>query len=328
MRAGKGRGVRAEKSTTVKQTAVLGLLVVPLLIWWVRGQSGLDGSAHVTDVASIGSTDFEGVTERATPASDDAAPSSTGYATDNGHVLSVSRQEDSAQLVEWKIVSGLSNVQISQQWEDKGFGTTFEFLEALNDAQIASQFGVPAPMTEGWILSDTYRFAKRTPARKVVRMMLSEFRRQADALLSESTQRYPNLSETEMLTLASIIEKESRDRPDRRRVSSVYHNRLRQGMRLEADPTLAFALGNPDRMLRNRDRWVQSPHNTYKNTGLPPAPICNISLDSLNAAVYPDETDYLFFVSMGNGRHYYSRTYREHLEAVERYRSRRLANAR
>jgi UPF0755 protein len=311
----------------LKQLAVLAALTIPLLVWWVTAdrfegapsgggavqtpQQAADAAAHASEVS--------------TPP---ASPAHSFQSVGNRSLTQRLVAADNEQPVEWKIPSGLTNVQIAKSWEERGFGTAFEFLEALNDPRVAGEFQVAAPMTEGWILSGTYRLPKRTLARTAVRMLLSDFRNRTDDLFRESASKYPDLSEAGMLTLASIIEKESRDRADRRRVSSVYHNRLRQGMRLEADPTLAFALGYPDRMLRNRDRWVQSPHNTYKNRGLPPAPICNVSLDSLRAAVRPVEAPYLFFVSMGNGRHYYSRTYREHLEAIERYRSRRLANAR
>jgi UPF0755 protein len=118
------------------------------------------------------------------------------------------------------------------------------------------------------------------------------------------------------VTVASIVEAEVRYPPDRPYVASVYYNRLRRGMPLQADPTVAYALGQR-RRLYERDYQVQSPYNTYLITGLPPGPIGSPSSASLRAALHPAVTDFFYFVARSDGKHVFSRTYREHLRAIE-----------
>ena len=117
------------------------------------------------------------------------------------------------------------------------------------------------------------------------------------------------------MTLASIIEGEGPAQEDLLEISSVYHNRLNRGMRLQADPTVVFALGRRRRLL-NRDYATDSPFNTYRMVGLPPSPISNPSSSSIEAALYPDSTDFLYFVAQPDGRHRFSATYEEHLRAI------------
>jgi UPF0755 protein len=125
----------------------------------------------------------------------------------------------------------------------------------------------------------------------------------------------------EVLTLASIIEAESRVPEERARISSVYHNRLRRKMRLEADPTVAYAMGGYKGRLLYADLEIDSPYNTYRRTGLPIGPICSPGEASIRAALYPDTTvDDLYFVARGDGTHIFSRTLKEHNAAVRRVR--------
>jgi UPF0755 protein len=124
----------------------------------------------------------------------------------------------------------------------------------------------------------------------------------------------------EAVILASIIEGEVRYGPDRKFVSSVYHNRLERGMRLQADPTVIYALGLRRRLFQ-RDYRTPSPYNTYLIDGLPPGPISQPSEASIEAALYPHDTDYLYFVARGDGKHIFSRTYDEHLAATRDVRS-------
>lgn len=123
------------------------------------------------------------------------------------------------------------------------------------------------------------------------------------------------LTRDEAVTLASIIEGEGPAEEDLREISSVYHNRLNRGMRLQADPTVVFALGERRRLL-NRDYTTDSPFNTYLIDGLPPSPIGNPSSASIEAALYPDSTDFFFFVAQPDGRHRFSVTYEEHVQAI------------
>ena len=127
-------------------------------------------------------------------------------------------------------------------------------------------------------------------------------------------------SSTELLVLASIIEKETGDAQDRNKISQVFHERLRKGMRLQTDPTVIYALGNRfDGDLRRRDLKLDSPFNTYRVKGLPPTPIALPSRAALKAAAHPAETEYLYFVARGDGTSYFSRTLEEHNAAVRKY---------
>ena len=120
----------------------------------------------------------------------------------------------------------------------------------------------------------------------------------------------------ELVTIASLIEREARVDGDRRLISSVIHNRLERGMRLQIDATVRYALPGHKPRLRNSDLKVKSPYNTYLHSGLPPGPICNPGLACLEAALNPATTDYLFYVARGDGSHVFTRTYAEHLQAI------------
>jgi UPF0755 protein len=123
----------------------------------------------------------------------------------------------------------------------------------------------------------------------------------------------------EIITLASLIEKETGIDEERGLVSAVFHNRLKKGLLLECDPTVIYALKDFDGNLRKEDLLIDSPYNTYRYRGLPPGPITNPGKASIKASLYPDESDYLYFVSKGDGRHYFSSTLKEHNMAVRMY---------
>lgn len=219
---------------------------------------------------------------------------------------------ESSRTVSWTIPAGVTNTQIALLWQRRGFGTALEFLSALNDPIILAEFGATPPMMDGWIPPGTVRFSQGSSASSVVRRLLTAFSDATAALFAEAATRYPNLSRNEILTLASIIEKEAGSLSERRKVSSVFHNRLRRRMRLQAEPTIAYALGHPRRRLRPSDRVTESAYNTYRVSGLPPSPIGNASYESIVAAVRPENTDYLFFDVGGNGANRYSASYEQH----------------
>ncbi len=172
---------------------------------------------------------------------------------------------------------------------------------------------------EGLLFPDTYFFEENagaaTVARTLTRRTVSVF---SPELLARA--REIGLTPFEVLTLASIIEKEAAVAEERPIISSVYHNRLRLGMKLDACPTVRYVLGKPpNERLLFVDLEVASPYNTYRNAGLPPGPICSPGLASIRAALYPADTDYLYFVSKGDGTNYFSRTKQEHDRAVKQY---------
>jgi Predicted periplasmic solute-binding protein len=128
------------------------------------------------------------------------------------------------------------------------------------------------------------------------------------------------MTKHQILTLASIIDREAKYFDEMPRISGVYHNRLKKKMKLQADPTVQYALDEPRSRITAEDLKVESPYNTYKYAGLPPGPIGNPSKEAILAAIYPEQNEYLFFVSNTKGRHIFTKTYEEHKFYAKRYR--------
>jgi len=181
---------------------------------------------------------------------------------------------------------------------------------ALDSSFTKSEYGIEG--LEGYLFPETYRFWYGIKIDQIIDIMLSEFKERTQKAFDS---RQVNLSEKDIVILASIIESEAGIEEEKRTISSVYHNRLKKKMRLQADPTVIYALGGLDRPLYYRDLEYDSPYNTYKYKGLPPGPINSPGLSSIIAAINPEETDYLYFVADGTGRHIFSRTLKEHNRA-------------
>lgn len=194
------------------------------------------------------------------------------------------------------------------------------FREAAHDSALVRRVQAREPTLEGYLYPNTYHVSIGATAADVVRQMVEEFEARWRA---EWNRRLDTLgmSRDEVVTLASIIEGEAQHPSDLRYVSSVYHNRLARGMRLEADPTVIYSLGIRRRLFE-RDYRTPSRYNTYLIEGLPPHPIGQPSAATLEAALYPRPSDFLFFVAGPGGRHIFSRTYREHLAAIRQIRDR------
>lgn len=200
------------------------------------------------------------------------------------------------------------------------------FLAAARDSALAAGVGAPTPSLEGYLYPSTYLVRYGATAHEVVKMMVEEFQAQWHP---EWNARLGALHMTrhQIVTLASIIEGEVRFGPDRPYVSSVYHNRLNRGMRLQADPTVIYALGRR-RRLYEKDYAIRSPYNTYLIKGLPPTPINQPSIASIEAALYPAHTNLLYLVARPDGKHVFSRSLREHLQAVAQVRKMEDASVR
>jgi UPF0755 protein len=194
-----------------------------------------------------------------------------------------------------------------------------EFLVAARDSVWRALLGVPGTTLEGYLFPSTHMVRFDATAHEIVDQMVRAF--QAN-WKDQWTVRADSLGLTlhEIVTLASIIEGEVRHDEDRRYVSSVYHNRLHRGMRLQADPTVIYALGRRRRLFE-RDYLLQSPYNTYQVDGLPPGPIGSPSAASIQAALYPAATDFLYFVARDDGRHVFSRTFAEHRRTIREIRN-------
>jgi UPF0755 protein len=189
-------------------------------------------------------------------------------------------------------------------------------LVAASDTALLHKLDLPVTTLEGYLFPDTYTFADGTTPREAVGMMVAEFEKvwkpEWDARLQTLA-----MSRNDIVTLASIIEKEARLAEERPVISAVYHNRLKKGMLLQADPTVQYALGrHVDRVLY-KDLEVDSRYNTYKHPGLPPGPIASPGAASLEAALYPANVPYLYIVAAADGHHEFRQTYAEHNEAKQ-----------
>lgn len=198
----------------------------------------------------------------------------------------------------------------------------------VEDSAFAAELGVPGPTLEGYLFPDTYRFAEGLPPDAVLRAMVERYRAwwtpERRAKLGADANA---LSERELVTLASIVEKEARVASERPIIAGVYRNRLDRGMLLQADPTVQYALGEPkERLLyRDIDAVADHPYNTYTQPGLPPGPIASPGAAALEAALEPASVPFLFFVARPDGSHEFTRTAREHVNAKNRIRAERDA---
>jgi UPF0755 protein len=179
----------------------------------------------------------------------------------------------------------------------------------VRDPERVAELGVPVEQIEGYLFPETYAMPWGATAAAVVDAMTEQFR---NVWLRVSNGYSGELSRHQAVTLASLIEAEARDGAERGTISSVFHNRLGRRMRLQCDPTIIYAMGGLDRPLYRKDWEYESPYNTYRVFGLPPGPICSPGEASLKAALYPETTDYLYFVARGDGTHKFSRTLAEH----------------
>jgi UPF0755 protein len=210
--------------------------------------------------------------------------------------------------------------------------TARQFLEAVQahpalqplpestDLQtVMAELGKPEMHPEGWFLPDTYLFRRDTPALQVLRMAHEGLNTVLDEAWAGRVEGHPAQTPYELLILASIVEKETGQAGERGLVAGVFANRLRQGMRLQTDPTLLYALDPGATRLSRAELRRDHPYNTYTRDGLPPTPIALPGRASIRAAANPAETDALFFVSRNDGTHQFSRTYSEHRAAVIKY---------
>ena len=191
---------------------------------------------------------------------------------------------------------------------------------ATHDTALIHRLDIPTPTLEGYLFPETYLLPDGSPPLTIVRRLVNEFERRWKP---EWNTRLGQLGMTrhQVITLASIVEKEARVPAERPIISAVYHNRLKRGMLLQADPTIQYALGRHTARVLYRDLEVKSPYNTYRNVGLPPGPIASPGTASIEAALFPADVPYLYFVAHPDGHHEFRATLREHNEAVRKMRA-------
>lgn len=206
-------------------------------------------------------------------------------------------------LVKVTFPEGWMSSQMAALLESKGICPAVEFQALVNKDK-----------REGMLFPDTYYFEQETPATRVVERMVTQFQSVRPSDLAER-EKALGLKPGQALIMASLIEREARAPSERALIAGVFYNRLRKRMHLESCATVEYALGAWKPRLLYKDLQVNSPYNTYRHAGLPPGPICNPGLPSLQAALHPEVTDHLYFVADGQGTHRFSRDYKAHLNA-------------
>ena len=216
-------------------------------------------------------------------------------------------------LVKVTLYEGMDTFEMAETLKSKGLiKSEKEFLDLTTYRK---------PSLEGKLFPDTYIFSEDLPVEKILKAMIANFESKVAPLLAKSHL----LSPYETLIVASMVQKETYNEKEMPVVASVIYNRLKRGMKLQIDPTVIYAkklitgknLSSPP---SKKDLQIDSPYNTYKYPGLPPTPICNPGVAAVRAAVYPAKTDYLYFVSKGDGTHIFAKTLREHIKNIQRVR--------
>ncbi len=212
--------------------------------------------------------------------------------------------------------------EIAARLEQEKFAAAEQFLEKARDPDFIRSLEFDAPTLEGYLFPDTYALTAGMNAERLLKTMVAEFRSRVNPdILQKAEARGLNLHQ--LTTLASIVQKEAGNREEMPLIASVFHNRLRKGIPLQADPTVIYGIEDFDGNLTRAHLTEKTPYNTYAIRGLPPGPIANPGEDALRAAADPAETDFLYFVSRGDGTHVFSRTLKEHNRAVRKYQLRR-----
>ena len=241
--------------------------------------------------------------------------------TDSGEIIERLTSNKPPPTFNLTIPEGLTIEQTAQAVSEQSNIKADEFEAAARETDYGYAFldNQDIETTEGYLFPKKYEFEKGASASQVVNRMLEQYLIETRNLdLSQANGR-PELSEYELVIVASLIEREAANFEERPLVASVIYNRLQRDMPLQIDATIQYARGEPKERLSLQDLEIESPYNTYKNSGLPPGPICSPSLASLKAAVEPAETDYIYYVLKKNGdEHFFTNDYDEFLEAKEK----------
>ncbi len=219
------------------------------------------------------------------------------------------------------VPEGYTMFDIADAVEEAGLGPRDEFLkEAREQTSLVEDFAPQATTLEGYLFPDTYQFTRTQGMREIVETMVRRFRREALALNLENDAAQ---SVPQIVTMASIVEKETGATAERGLVASVYYNRLNKKIALDADPSVIYAHlldGTYTGVLHHSDMWINSPYNTYRYAGLPPGPIGNPGRAALEAAMHPATSDFFYFVSDGHGHHRFAHSLSEHNRNVVAFR--------
>jgi UPF0755 protein len=248
--------------------------------------------------------------------------------------LQAGRYRFSGSLTNFKILYRLSNGEVIKEQitfhegiraskiaglinERLGIDSTY-FVSLVHNKRLCQNKGIEASSFEGYLYPDTYFFNPNTSSKEIINKMLSTFNNIFSDSLKERIKQI-DLSLHQVITLASIVEGEAVLDCERPIIASLYLNRLKRRMLLQADPTIQYIINNGPRRLMAKDLKIKSPYNTYLHPGLPPGPVNNPGIASILAVLYPDSSNYLFMVANGDGSHTFSRTINEHIIAKRRF---------
>lgn len=214
------------------------------------------------------------------------------------------------------IPEGKNIYEVAAIIEREGITSARSILDLAKDPVFVKELGVEGETLEGYLFPETYNFAAGTPARQVLKTMVDLFNKK----IAEINFNHPFLNKHQVVILASMVEKETGAKMERPAIAGVFTNRLKKKMRLESDPTTIYGIweryqGN----IKKSDLQEMTPYNTYKIPALPYGPIANPSLEAIVAVLNPDQNEYLFFVSKNDGTHVFSKTYKDHANAVNEW---------
>ena len=232
------------------------------------------------------------------------------------------------QIIEYEvtIVEGDSLREVGEKLSEKGIAEKERFNRLSSDKDFLSSYRIEAPSLEGYLFPDTYKIPKGMDPSEAIGMMINKMREIFSEKLKTRAAEI-GFSEREVLTLASIVEKEAVTDDERPLISAVYHNRLKRRTPLQADPTAIYGIKSSKEKITSEDIRRKTPYNTYSIKGLPPGPIACPGEKSILAALYPAKVPYIYFVSNNDGTHHFSVSAEEHQNAVRAYRAKKQMEA-
>jgi UPF0755 protein len=222
------------------------------------------------------------------------------------------------------IPEGYNLNQIADLLDENGISPRENFLKFARNPQTLEQLGLWVNTLEGYLYPDTYRFYRNTPIERVVQVMVDRFWEMVSPLTEKIEKSHMTLEQ--IITLASMVEKETGSSNERPIIAGVFINRLRKKMRLESDPTVIYGIKNFDGNITRNDLKVKTPYNTYVIRGLPAGPIANPGIAAIKAVLEPTGEGFYYFVSKNDGTHYFSKTLGEHNRAVRKYQKNRTGH--
>jgi len=238
-----------------------------------------------------------------------------------GHIVG-DLMEGRVKVYRITIPEGFTVHQVAARLAANGIVDENRFIALTRDSGLLSELMIMGASAEGYLFPETYVFSRSMGESQVIKFIVDNFWKR---ITSEMRVRAKELGFTlhEIVILASIIEKEGGGKDEKPKVAAVFHNRLKRGMRLQSDPTVIYDIDDFDGNLKKSHLEEKTPYNTYQIGGLPPGPICNPGMDSILAALYPAQVDYLYFVSKRDGSHHFSSNLRSHNQAVITYQIKR-----